>query len=131
LIVAWNDSIIDPSRAPEGRHLKEFVVLGVPYAITGDSTGRVAARDWDQAKGPYADYLLEMIEASYMPGLREHILACEVHSPVDLERQLSSAVRGTIGHGARLPYQKGSMRPIPELGGYRTPIPNVYLCDSG
>lgn len=131
LIVAWNDSIIDPSRAPEGRHLKKFVVLGVPYAITGDSTGRVAARDWDQAKGPYADYLLEMIEASYMPGLREHILACEVHSPVDLERKLSSAVRGTIGHGALLPYQKGSMRPIPELGGYRTPIPNVYLCDSG
>jgi phytoene dehydrogenase-like protein len=23
------------------------------------------------------------------------------------------------------------MRPIPELGRYRTPVPNVYLCASG
>ncbi|HYH12078.1 MAG TPA: NAD(P)/FAD-dependent oxidoreductase [Thermomicrobiales bacterium] len=131
LIVAWNDSIIDPSRAPEGKHLKKFVVLGVPYEITGDATGRVDIRDWDEAKAPYADHLLEMIETSYMPELRQHILKCEAHSPVDLERKLSSAVRGTIGHGAMLPYQKGSMRPIPELGGYRTPVANVYVCDSG
>ena len=27
LVVAWNDSVIDPSRAPEGKHLKKFVVL--------------------------------------------------------------------------------------------------------
>jgi hypothetical protein len=26
---------------PEGKHLKKFVVLGVPYRITGDATGRV------------------------------------------------------------------------------------------
>src|SRR5262249_51709128 len=25
LIVAWNDSVIDPSRAPAGKHLKKFV----------------------------------------------------------------------------------------------------------
>jgi beta-carotene ketolase (CrtO type) len=30
-----------------------------------------------------------------------------------------------------LPYQTGSMRPIPELGEYRTPVENVYLCGSG
>ena len=23
------------------------------------------------------------------------------------------------------------MRPVPELAGYSTPVPNVYLCDSG
>src|SRR5207253_9932819 len=31
LIVSWNDSVIDPSRVPEGKHLKKFVVLSVPY----------------------------------------------------------------------------------------------------
>jgi beta-carotene ketolase (CrtO type) len=40
LVVAWNDSIIDPSRVPSGKHLKKFVVLGVPYEIKGDATVR-------------------------------------------------------------------------------------------
>jgi beta-carotene ketolase (CrtO type) len=28
-------------------------------------------------------------------------------------------------------YQNGSLRPIPELGQYKTPVPNVYLSSSG
>jgi phytoene dehydrogenase-like protein len=42
-----------------------------------------------------------------------------------------SAVRGTVTHGAFLPYQMGSQRPLPELAQYRTPVANVYLCGSG
>jgi beta-carotene ketolase (CrtO type) len=30
-----------------------------------------------------------------------------------------------------LPYQTGSMRPIAEMGNYRSPVENVYLCGSG
>lgn len=131
LIVSWNDSNIDPSRVPAGKALKKFVVLGVPYEITGDAAGRVAARTWDEAREPYADYLIDMIEEHYLPGLKENILGRTVHSPLDLERKLSSAVRGTIGHGATLPYQMGPMRPIPQLARYRTPVANVYLCSSG
>jgi phytoene dehydrogenase-like protein len=131
LVVAWNDSVIDPSRAPEGKHLKKFVVLGVPYEILGDATGRVREREWDQAKEEYADYLIDRITADYIPDLKEKLLKREAHSPLDLERKLSSAVRGTICHGAMLPYQTGSMRPIPEMGDYRSPVENVYLCGSG
>ena len=58
-------------------------------------------------------------------------MKCTAHSPVDLHRKLRTAVHGTISHGAMLPYQKGSMRPVPGLGQYRTPVPNVYLGDSG
>ena len=131
LVVAWNDSAIDPSRAPAGKHLKKFVVLGVPYSLTGDTTGAVSSRDWDTAKEQYADYLIEMITAQYMPDLKRQVLKRVAHSPLDLERKLSSAVRGTICHGAMLPYQMGSMRPIPEMGDYRSPVANVYLCGSG
>ncbi len=130
-IVSWNDSTIDPGRAPAGKHLKKFVVLGVPYRIAGDATGRIDGRDWDAVREPYADYLIDLIEASYLPGLKGRILKRVAHSPLDLERKLSSAVRGTIPHGAMVPYQSGSLRPIPELGHYRTPVPNVYLCGSG
>src|SRR5215469_9598670 len=50
LVVSWNDSQIDPSRAPAGKHLKKFVVLGVPYQITGDATGQVGGGDWDAVR---------------------------------------------------------------------------------
>lgn len=71
LIVSWNDSVIDPSRAPEGKHLKKFVVLSVPYEIKGDATGRVSGRNWDEVKDQYADYLIDMIEANHIPDLKK------------------------------------------------------------
>ncbi len=131
MIVSWNDSAIDPSRAPAGKALMKFVVLSVPYVITGDATGKIPARTWDEAREPYADYLIDLITANYIPDLKAKILKRVAHSPVDISRKIISAVRGTLGQGAFLPYQSGSLRPIPELGQYKTPVPNVYLCSSG
>lgn len=131
MIVSWNDSAIDPSRAPSGQALMKFVVLSVPYQIRGDATGKIGARTWDEAREPYADYLIDLITENYIPDLKAKILKRVAHSPLDVERKLSSAVHGTLGHGAFLPYQNGSMRPIPELGEYKTPVSNVYLCGSG
>jgi phytoene dehydrogenase-like protein len=131
MIVSWNESAIDPSRAPRGKALMKFVVLSVPYVIKADATGKIAARSWEDAREPYADYIVDLVTAHYIPDLKGKILKRVAHSPVDISRKITSAVRGTLGHGAFLPYQAGSMRPIPELGEYRTPIPNVYLCSSG
>jgi phytoene dehydrogenase-like protein len=130
LIVCWNDTAVDPGRAPAGRHLKKLVVLGVPYRLTGDATGGIAGRHWDEVRDAYADYLIDRVAADYLPDLKAKILQRVAHSPLDLERKLSSAVHGTLSHGAMLPYQSGPTRPIPELAHYRTPIPNVYLCGS-
>jgi phytoene dehydrogenase-like protein len=130
-IVSWNDSAIDPSRAPAGKALMKFVVLSVPYVITGDATGKVPARAWDEAREPYADYLIDLITANYIPGLKPKILKRVANSLVDISRKIISAVRGTLGQGAFLPYQSGAQRPISELGQYKTPVPNAYLCSSG
>jgi phytoene dehydrogenase-like protein len=131
MIVSWNDSAIDPSRAPADKALMKFVVLSVPYVITGDATGKIPARTWDEAREPYADYLIDLITANYIPDLKPKMLKRVAHSPVDISRKIISTVRGTLGQGAFLPYQSGSLRPIPELGQYKTPVPNVYLCSSG
>src|SRR5262245_26312313 len=131
MIVSWNDSAIDPSRAPSGKALMKFVVLSVPYVITGDATDKIAARTWEDAREPYADYLIDLITTNYIPDLKAKILKRVAHSPVDISRKIISAVRGTLGQGAFLPYQRGSQRPIPELGQYKTPVANVYLCSSG
>lgn len=103
----------------------------MPYRVAGDATGRIAGTDWDAIKDAYADYTIDWLSDSYLPGLRERITARAVHSPVDMERQIISAVHGTHQHGAFLPYQVGAMRPIPEFGGYRTMLANVYLCGAG
>jgi phytoene dehydrogenase-like protein len=131
MIVSWNDSAIDPSRAPAGKALMKFVVLSVPWIITGDATGKIPARNWAEAREPYADYLIDLITANYIPDLKAKILKRVAHSPVDISRKITSAVHGTLGQGAFLPYQNGSLRPIPELGEYKTPVSNVYLCSSG
>jgi len=131
LIVSWNDSAVDPSRAPAGKALMKFVVLSVPYLITADATGRIPQRTWETAREPYADYLIDLITENYIPDLKGKILKRVAHSPIDISRKIISAVRGTLGHGAFLPYQNGSLRPIPELGEYKTPVTNVYLCSSG
>lgn len=130
-----NEAGIDPSRAPAGKALMKFVAHFVPYRVRGDATGRVdgAAEDWDwrAIKDAYADYIVDWLSQTSLPGLRERIVARAVHSPVDMEGQIISAVHGTHQHGAFLPYQVGIMRPTPALGRYRTPLANVYLCGAG
>ena len=80
---------------------------------------------------PFADRVVELLTREYIPDLANRIIKRVVHSPLDIEKILPSALVGTNTHGAFLPYQIGRMRPIPELGGYRSPISNVYLCGSG
>jgi phytoene dehydrogenase-like protein len=131
LVLMCNDSSIDPERAPARKAVMKLIALNVPYEIKGDSAGKIPGRTWDEIKEVYADRLIDLITESYVPNLRDRIIKRVVHSPVDMERAIPSAVRGTVSHGACLPYQSGSQRPLPELGQYRTPVPNVYLCGSG
>ncbi|MGE3155418.1 MAG: phytoene desaturase family protein [Xanthobacteraceae bacterium] len=130
-VLMCNDSVIDPSRAPAGNAVMKLIVLNVPYDIHGDATGQIHGRTWDAIKEPYADYLIDHLTATYAPTLKSSILKRVVHSPVEMERLMPSAVRGTVTHGAFLPYQLGSQRPLPELSQYRMPVSNVYLCGSG
>jgi beta-carotene ketolase (CrtO type) len=121
----------DPSRAPEGRGLMKFIVHFVPYRVAGDAAGRIAGTDWDAIKDAYADSVLDWLDEAFLPDLRGRIVARNVQSPLDYERRMPSAVHGTHQHGAFLPYQVGACRPVPEMGGYPSPVANVYLCGAG
>ena len=127
-----NESAVDHTRAPAGRGLLKLVAHFVPYRLTGDGTGTgISVGSWDDARDPYADYLLALLDDRFMPGLRGRIVRRVAQSPLDLEHRITSAVHGTHQHGALLPYQSGSLRPVPELGQYRAPVENVYLCGAG
>ena len=131
VMVVCNDYTADPSRVPSGNGLIKILVKCVPYEIRGDVTRKIAAQNWKGAKELYADHVIDLLTEQYIPNLKARILKRIVHSPMDQERMVNSAVHGTELQGAFLPYQSGAMRPIPELGHYRTPVPNVYLCGAG
>ena len=95
------------------------------------AAGNIRGTDWDQIKDAHADAVIDRLTEDFLPGLRDHMLSRAVQSPPDYERRMSSAVHGTHQHGAYLLYLLGSLRPIPELGSYRSPIGNLYLCGAG
>ena len=130
-VLVCNDTAADPSRVPHGKGLMKLVVQPIPYEIKGDAAGKITGRNWNEVKEPFADHIIELTTRHYIPDLRNKILKRVVHSPWDIERMMPSALRGTNMHGAFVPYQMGAMRPIPEMGNYRSPITNVYLCGSG
>ena len=126
-----NESACDPTRVPAGKASMKLVVQPVPYLIAGDASGTINGTTWQEVKERYADRVIDQLNEDYIPDLRENIACRLVHSPIDLETLLPSTTHGTVTHGAFLPYQVGAMRPIPEMGRYKSPVGNVYLCGSG
>lgn len=124
LVGVVNEAVVDPSRAPDGKGLIKFVVHYVPYR-------RADGRSWDDTDEAYADHIVDWLDRTALPGLRNKITDRAVHSPLNLERRIPSSVHGTHQHGAFVPYQHGAMRPIPEMGQFRSTVPNVYLCGAG
>jgi phytoene dehydrogenase-like protein len=66
----------------------------------------------------------------YAPGLRALIVAQQVITPLDLERDYGFT-GGHIFHGELALDQLLTMRPLLGWGQYRSPIPALYLCSSG
>lgn len=137
-----NESIMDPSRVPPqahetNKHLVKVLVLSVPYDIKNYginiNTNKMDTNtDWSDIKEQYSDQIIDTITEDYIPNLKEIVLKKVTYSPVDYEKRPTTCIRGTLSCGAVLPYQSGSMRPIPQLSNYKIPsLQNVYLCGSG
>jgi len=89
--------------------------------------GRDRRKSWDEAKAPYAERALDILE-SYAPGLRGRILAQAVFSPLDLERENPNLIGGDNLSGSHHLDQNFFLRPVPGWSRYRTPVKNLYLC---
>ncbi|QQR40767.1 phytoene desaturase family protein [Devosia rhizoryzae] len=126
VLVVGQPTAIDPSRAPDGKHVLWVQVRVVPYEIKGDASGSIAARHWDEAKQPYADRVLDLIER-YAPGMRNKIIASAVLSPLDLERANPNLVRGDSLSGSHHLDQNFLFRPAGGWSRYRTPVKDLYM----
>ena len=113
-------SIADPSLAPEGRHVLSAVVLYAPYRLKGG---------WDAARDTFAELAIDTL-AAYAPDLPERIVARELVTPADLERDFGMT-GGHWHHGDLALDQMLMLRPVPGASRYATPVPGLYLCGAG
>lgn len=129
MIVVGQPTAVDPSRAPAGKHVLWLQVRTVPGTIRGDALGTIAARDWAEAKEPYADRVLEIVER-YAPGVTASVLGRHVISPADLEAQNPNLVGGDHLGGSLHPSQNFLFRPMAGWSNHRTPVDGLYMCGS-
>ena len=126
VLVVGQPTAIDPSRAPQGKHVLWVQVRMLPPEITGDAGGQIAPAHWDQVKDAYAERVFDIIE-TYAPGLRSKILGRSVFSPIDLERENPNLVGGDQVCGSHHLAQNFLFRPARGYAGWNTPIGNLHL----
>ncbi|MFE6666030.1 phytoene desaturase family protein [Streptomyces sp. NPDC057697] len=110
-LITAQPSLVDPSRAPEGRHV--FWVYGhVPSGWEGDAT----------------DVIERQLER-FAPGFRDRVLARAVAGPPELAARNANYVGGDIACGAFSGLQT-VLRPKLARVPYATAHPAVFLCSS-
>jgi phytoene dehydrogenase-like protein len=126
-LVVGQPTTVDPSRAPEGKHVLWVQVRVVPGQIRGDAAGEIASTDWDEVKEPYSERVLDLLQ-EHAPSIRHHVLGKYVESPLDLERANPNLVGGDQIAGSHHPAQHYLLRPMPGWSRYATPIDGLYMC---
>lgn len=110
----------DPSLAPAGQHVMSVIVQYVPYALRGG---------WDGGRAVLLETVLRALEG-VLPGLRARVLASELLTPPDIEREFR--IDGGHWHHAELSFdQFFLLRPVPGATQYVTPLAGLYLCGAG
>jgi phytoene dehydrogenase-like protein len=121
----WVDCVVasnvDPTLAPDGKHVMTCFVQYVPY--------RLREGTWDRSRELLGRRVVESI-AHYAPNVPRAVEAMQVLTPLDLERTYG-LTEGNIFHGDLSLEQLFFMRPVPGWAGYRTPVEGLYLCGAG
>ena len=112
-------SSVDPTLAPEGKHVMSIFVQYTPYRLANGKT-------WDETKEAYADQCLAIL-SRYAPNIPAAVLHRQVLSPVDLERTFG-LTGGNIMQGSMNFRQLYFQRPVAGWADHRTPVSGLYLC---
>jgi phytoene dehydrogenase-like protein len=114
-------SVADPSLAPAGQHVVSILASYAPYGLEGGWT--------EMAKDALGDAVVAEL-ALHAPAVRGQIVAREVLTPLDLERQFA-LTGGQIHHGEIALDQLLVLRPAASAARYRTSVPGLFLGGAG
>ncbi|MEZ4301045.1 MAG: NAD(P)/FAD-dependent oxidoreductase [Polyangiaceae bacterium] len=118
-LVIGQQSLADPTRAPEGRHTL-WAYSRVPSTTE---------KGWAADSEAFADRVEKRIE-ELAPGFRKRILARAVFAPPDLEAMNANLVGGDLGGGSADIRHQLVFRPMFPYFRYRTPVKSLYLASS-
>ena len=113
---------LDPSLAPEGRHLLSVAAQYAPF--------RLADGSWDDTRRTTLGDAVVAALAEHIPNLEAAILRRHVLTPADLADRFALP-EGNIHHGEMTLDQVFFGRPVAGCARYRTPIEGLYLCGAG
>jgi phytoene dehydrogenase-like protein len=126
VLVVGQPTVVDPSRAPEGKHVLWVQVRMVPGEIRGDAAGKITETDWAQVKEIYAERALDIIER-HAPGLRQKVIGRTVVSPLDLEADNPNLVGGDQVAGSHHLSQNFLFRPALGHATGKTPVEGLHI----
>jgi phytoene dehydrogenase-like protein len=113
-LLLGQQSIADPTRAPEGKHTAWAYTHGPQKGV-----------DWTAATPAVAERMEAQVER-FAPGFRDRILARHVLGPAELEARNANLVGGDVGGGSyRL--RQVIFRPLPKLTPYSTPLKGLFI----
>jgi phytoene dehydrogenase-like protein len=118
-LVLGQQSLVDPTRAPEGGHTL-WGYSRVPSTVEGG---------WAAQSERFADRIDARIEA-LAPGFRDRILARRVVSPDELHSMDANLVGGDLGGGSNAWNRQLLFRPLFPYFRYRMPVKGLYLGSS-
>ena len=115
-------SLTDPSVAPPGKHVLSCFVQYAPYKLAPNGG------TWDDQREAFGDNVIATL-GEYIPNLKNIIIARQVLTPLDLEREFG-LTQGNIFQGELSLEQLFFLRPVPGWAYYRTPVDRLYMCGS-
>lgn len=110
-LLAAQQSLFDPSRAPQGKHTF-WAYCHVPHGSEVDMTSRIEAQ----------------VER-FAPGFRDLILARHAMGPSAMQSHNANYIGGDITGGVS-DLRQFVARPVASLHPWATPMKGVYLCSS-
>ena len=126
VIVVGQPTAVDPSRAPDGKHVLWLQVRMAPGVIKGDARGEISSTSWVEAALPFANRALDILER-YAPGTRAKILGQRIVTPADLEADNPNLVGGDQLCGSHHLHQHFLFRPARGHADGSTPIKHLHL----
>jgi phytoene dehydrogenase-like protein len=113
-------TVNDPGLAPDGKHVLSAIIQYVPYELEGG---------WETGRRRLTDLVIGQLDR-LAPGLRDRIVAAELLTPVDIEREFR--ITGGHWHHGDLAFDQFLMvRPVPGAAQYATPLDGLFLCGAG
>ena len=114
-------TILDPSLAPEGKHVASVYVQFAPF--------KLKAGNWETQRQELGNTVIKTL-AQYAPNLPSLVEGMQVITPKDLETEYGFT-GGHIFHGELALDQIFTMRPVLDWARYKTPIRGLFLCGNG